>query len=189
MPVTFPTRESSSRPLAMLLLALTLAMAACDTRVYVRDGVTDGDRFSLPGFVYVDDDPVLQSWVAYSLTRSVCQLEIGGENPARNSSFDCERIAREALVERWDALGGEPVVAAEPVLQSPGAQYLDELRLVSEAGYLGEYVWLYFGERAWRKPDELALAAFRRWRKKELPRDHEAQTRIIGSWGYANATD
>ena len=44
---------------------------------------------------------MLQSWVSYSLTRSACQLQIGGDNPARASSFDCELMARQHLVETW----------------------------------------------------------------------------------------
>lgn len=162
-----------------------LTSTGCDNRVYVRDGVTDGDRFSLPGYVYVDSDPILQSWVAYSLTRSVCQLEIGGENPARNSSFDCERISREALVERWTDLGGVPVVTPDAeVAQSPGAQYLDELRAVSGAGFLGEYVWVYFESPDWQQPPDLALREFGRWRDENIGRRHKPRTQIVGSWGY-----
>lgn len=188
MRITLSSSSGIGRPL--ISWGLLLCLAACDTRVYVRDGVTDGDRFSLPGFVYVDDDPVLQSWVAYSLTRSVCQLEIGGSNPARNSSFDCERIAREALVERWNALGGEPVISGDgPVGQAPGAQYLDELRDVGDAGYLDEYIWAYLDEPGWQKPDGLAMEQFRGWRRDGLSRGHRAQTRIIGSWGFASVSD
>jgi hypothetical protein len=151
--------------------------------------VTDGDRFSLPAFVYVDEDPVLQSWVAYSLTRSVCQLEAGGDNPARNSSFGCERIAREALVERWIALGGEPVITDVPIEQPVDAAYLDTLREVSDAGFLPEYVWVYLARPGWQQPESLALAEFGEWREVALGRGHRPQTRIVGSWGYAASSE
>ncbi len=74
----------------LLILSIVLAVAACSGEVYLRDGVTDGDTFYLAERALSDTDPVLQSWVGYSLARSACQLLIGGDNPARESSFDCE---------------------------------------------------------------------------------------------------
>ncbi|MDH3835039.1 MAG: hypothetical protein OES34_12915, partial [Nitrosopumilus sp.] len=71
------------------LIALVL-ITGCNKEIYVRDGVTDGDTFYLAPVASVDTDPALQSWVAYSLAKSVCQLELGGDNPARQSSYDCE---------------------------------------------------------------------------------------------------
>ena len=71
----------------LLLLAAALSTAACGSGIYLRDGVTDGDTFYLSQRALVDDDPVLQSWVSYSLTRSACQLGTDGENPARANSF------------------------------------------------------------------------------------------------------
>jgi len=80
---------------------LTLALTGCSGEIYVRDGVTDGDTFYLAERALSDDDPVLQSWVSYSLARSTCQLRIGGENPARANSFDCELTARRLMLETW----------------------------------------------------------------------------------------
>jgi hypothetical protein len=67
--------------LAMRKLALFpfLLLVACNSEIYTRDGVTDGDSFYLAPQAFQDDDPVLQSWVAYSLMKSACQLDIGGE--------------------------------------------------------------------------------------------------------------
>ena len=75
----------------ILLIALLLSLAACNPSIYTKDGVTDGDTFYLAPHAWADDDPVLQSWVAYSLLRSACQLELGGDNPARNHDYGCVR--------------------------------------------------------------------------------------------------
>ena len=76
-----------------LLLSLVLALTACSGEIYLRDGVTDGDTFYLARRATADPDPVLQSWVSYSLTISACQLQSGSPNPARATSFDCELSA------------------------------------------------------------------------------------------------
>jgi hypothetical protein len=159
-----------------LYLVIMLASAACDGRIYVRDGVTDGDTFYLAERALHDPDPVLQSWVSYSLTRSACQLQIGGENPARATSFGCELTAREHLLETW-----EEHRARNP---SSSDRYLDELLRVQAAGYLDEYVLHYFRRGKWREPAGLDSRGFEPWRKLHLRR-HRPETRIIGSWNYA----
>jgi hypothetical protein len=170
-----PGKESLSRSCVALLAVVSL-LAACNGEIYVRDGVTDGDTFYLAERALSDDDPVLQSWVSYSLTRSTCQLQIGGENPARASSFGCELAAREHLLESW----------AEKKARHGGAsdRYLDQLAGVAEAGFLREYVATYFGRRSWQVPSDLDVSAFDAWRKAALSR-HKPETRIIGSWNYA----
>ena len=165
-------------PRYYLVFVLIAAVAACDSRIYVRDGLTDGDTFYLPQYVYFDENPVIQSWVAYSLGRSVCQLEMGGDNPARNHSFDCEVTSRELLVERWRELGGEPLEAGPTDGGQSGAAYLDTLAATADA-------WFYHRGNGWAAPEGLRMDAFAEWRRRELPRGHRATTRIIGSWGYA----
>lgn len=150
-----------------------LVIAGCNGEVYVRNGVTDGDTFYLAERALHDDDPVLQSWVRYSLARSTCQLELGGENPARATSFDCELDAREHLLEAWSELAGG---SRDP--------YLDTLAGVREAGFLDEYVWEYFHRASWAAPDGLDRRSFDDWRRQHL-RGHDPETRLIGSWGYA----
>ena len=65
------------RSLILLLLVLT----GCQSGVYVRDGVTDGDTFYVAPLAYASNDPVVASWVRYSLIRSTCQLDVGGRKP------------------------------------------------------------------------------------------------------------
>lgn len=158
------------------LSATCFLVCACGGEIYVRDGVTDGDTFYLAERALTDSDPVLQSWVSYSLTRSACQLAIGGDNPARASSFDCEFMARRHLLETWHEKR-----AREPDLRNA---YLDDLSAVQEAGYLPEYVAANFGRRHWRIPPDLDERGYRAWRREHLA-DHEPVTRLVGSWNYA----
>ena len=161
-----------------LLITVMLAVAACHSAVYTKDGVTDGDTFYLAPHAWADDDPVLQSWVTYSLVRSACQLELGGDNPARNSDYGCEYTARQHLVETWAVQRAEHENASDACL--------DALLRVRAAGFLDEYTVRYFGESHWIVPAEVDVPAFRRWQREHL-RGHEPRTRIIGSWNYRPA--
>jgi hypothetical protein len=145
--------------------------------MYLRDGITDGDTFYLAPAAYASDDPAVASWVRYSLIRSTCQLEVGGDNPARVSRYSCERTARRHLVEAWlEQMQGGPASNA----------YLDTLVDVQEAGFLDEYTAHYFATPTWRLPDTLDLEAFKRWRRGNLRR-HRPQTRLVGYWGYRSS--
>ena len=152
-----------------------LLLTACNGGIYTRDGVTDGDSFYLAPRAYEDDDPALQSWVAYSLMKSACQLQVGGPNPARVSDYGCEFTARQRLVEAWELQR----------LEHPGASdvYLDQLLTVRQAGFLDEYTVRYFGKKHWQVPAEVNIDDFRRWQRQHL-RHHKPETRIIGSWAY-----
>ena len=160
-----------------IFLAAALLAAGCHPGVYVRDGVTDGDTFYLARRAYAEHDPVLQSWVTYSLIRSTCQIRIGGENPARASTYNCEYKARQYLLDSW--------------LERPvrGDAYLDTLLAVREAGFLEEYTVYYFGKDSWQVPVEvdMDMEAFRDWQRVHLKR-HRPETRLIGSWGYSRPT-
>lgn len=155
---------------------LAAALGGCNGEVYLRDGVTDGDTFYLAERALSDPDPVLQSWVRYSLTRSTCQLQIGGHNPARATSFRCELTARQHLLAAW----------AEHRLADPrlADAYLDSLSAVAQAGFLEEYVSHYHGRSSWQVPGDLDARGFGDWRRRHLRR-HDPETRLIGSWNYA----
>lgn len=161
--------------LAALLLS-SLILTACNSEIYVIDGVTDGDTFYLAERALADDDPVLQSWVSYSLAKSTCQLQIGGANPARASSYECELTARRLLVESW----GEKKMLRDDIQD----RYLDQLVEVHDAGFLDEYVVHHFGKESWYVPGEIDVRAFRRWRRQHIG-PHKVETRIVGSWNYA----
>lgn len=157
-----------------LLLPL-LILAACNGDIYTRDGVTNGDSFYLAPRAYEDDDPALQSWVAYSLMKSTCQLEVGGAIPSRASDYGCEFTARRHLVETWEEQRGRQRHAADA--------YLDDLLAVRDAGFLDEYTVHYFGRAHWQVPVEVRVDEFRRWQRTHL-RGHKPESRLIGSWGY-----
>ncbi len=152
-------------------------LAGCGNDFYVRDSVTDGDTFYLAERAFVDDDPALQSWVAYTLMLSACKLDSGGDNPARISSYGCEFSARMLLVDTWEQKHKLDAEVED--------EYLDTLLAVREAGFLDEYTVRYFGRKDWQVPIEVDVEDFRRWRRKNLPR-HKPQTLITGSWNYAH---
>ena len=153
-----------------LILAVAL-VAGCSSAVYVRDGVTDGDTFHLAPRAYAENDPAAQAWTSYSLARSICQLSVGGANPARVSTFDCELKARRALLLRWEEARGSTDA------------YLDTLAAVGAAGFLEEYVAVYLGRGGWQLPDDADFDAFDEWRRTHL-RGHRPETRLMGSWSY-----
>ena len=159
------------------IMSLAL-LCACNGDVYVRDGVTDGDTFYLAPIAHTDPDPVLQSWVAYSLARSTCQLELGGDNPARQSSFACELRSREVLVDAWAEHRAENAEISD--------DYLDSLLAVREAGYLGQYTVEYLSRPGWRVPEQPGAEGFRAWQRRHLRR-HRPETRLIGYWGWKPA--
>ncbi|MDH3647535.1 MAG: hypothetical protein OER80_12265 [Gammaproteobacteria bacterium] len=166
----------SLKSLLLILVACGLVIASgCDRRIYTKDGVTDGDAFFVPPDALTDNSPDTRSWVAYSLGRSTCQLAVGGDNPARNNSFDCELKARKILVRSW---------LEQSRAESEDA-YLDALTEVSNAGFLGEYVWFYLRRADWTAPDDLQMERFEAWRREQL-RGHKVTTRLIGSWNYAS---
>jgi len=158
------------------LTFLALPLAACSGDIYVRDGVTDGDTFYLAQRALADDDPALQSWVSYSLTRSTCQLQIGGDNPARASSLECELTARRLMLLTW--------VEKKSLDQENTDQYLDELVRIRDAGYLDEYVARHFRKRHWQLPENININDYRRWQRTNIP-SHKPETQIIGSWNYS----
>ena len=159
----------------LAVLLATLLVAGCNNEIYVRDGVTDGDTFYLAPRAFEDDDPALQAWVAYSLMKSACQLEIGGDNPSRGNSYGCEFSARRALVDSWEEQLVDDAMASDA--------YLDALLQVRRAGFLDEYTVYYFGEDDWLVPAEVDVARFRSWKRQHLGR-HRPKTEIVGSWNY-----
>ena len=163
------------RLLAFILLLPVLVSAS---EIYTRDGVTDGDTFYLAPAAISNNDPAYQSWVTYSLIKSTCQLEIGGENPARASSFECEYKSRLHLVNSWQE--------KQSVDASIADDYLDTLVKVQAAGFLGEYTARYFGKKSWALPEGLRGDEFKQWQKQHLRR-HRVETRITGSWNYRAA--
>lgn len=167
--VTYTGLMRWSLPLICLLLA------SCDHGLYTRDGVTDGDTFYLAPGAFSIEDPAYQSWVTYSLIKSTCQLKLGGENPARASSFDCEYRSRKHLVNTWRE--------KQQIDPSVVNAYLDSLVEVQVEGFLAEYTMHYLARPHWQPPAGLRSGEFRAWRQENLD-GHRVRTRITGSWNY-----
>lgn len=167
--VTYTCAMRWTLPLICLLLA------SCDHGLYTRDGVTDGDSFYLAPSAFSNDDPAYQSWVTYSLMKSTCQLKLGGDNPARASSFECEFRSRKHLANAWE----EKLTADHSISDD----YLDHLTTVQQAGFLAEYTVHFHGRPDWALPPGLRLAEFQQWRREHL-RGHRPMTRVTGSWNY-----
>ncbi len=161
----------------LIVLVVCGSLFGCDGNIYVRDGVTNGDTFYVPPVALTNPSPITQSWIAYSLALSTCQLQTGGPNPARNSSFQCEMKARHLLAERW----------AELASINDHDRYLDELQRTDTAGFIAEYTAYYLPRKGWQIPADLNDREFTRWRKTHLPH-HRTETRIVGSWNYASKT-
>lgn len=162
-------------PMRWIPLLICLFLTACDHGIYTRDGVTDGDSFYLAPSAFSNDDPAYQSWVTYSLIKSACQLKLGGENPARESSFDCEYRSRKQLVNTWRE--------KQQLDQSVEDVYLDRLVEVQVAGFLAEYTMHFLGKPHWNPPEGLRVEEFLDWRRGNL-HGHRVQTRITGSWNF-----
>ena len=156
---------------SFLLIAIA-CLAGCGSDVYVRNGQVVGNTFHIPPAALSDQDPQVQSWIAYSLARSTCQVSLGGAVPSRDHSYDCEFRARRILATRWLELAA---------YTKHRDAYLDSLAGVYDAGMLNEYVWTYFHRSDWVKPDNLDLDAFESWRRTAL-RGHEPRTRQVGYW-------
>ena len=157
-------------------MPLLFLLGACSSSVYVKNHVTDGDTFYLAPQAFSDNDPVLQSWVAYTLMLSACQLDIGGDNPARATDYGCEFSARMLLVDTWE----RKLEQNSEIRDS----YLDTLTAIREAGFLDEYTVHYFGQDAWQVPIEVEVDAFLSWEREHVG-PHRPQKRVIGSWNYA----
>ena len=74
--------------------------------------------------------------------------------------FEEEVEARTSLVQIWKELKEKDEKLKD--------KYLNELRLIHEAGFMHEYVWTYLRRASWKKSEKLKLKEFSNWRKKHL---------------------
>lgn len=146
-----------------------IGLSGCGIYTFSAGG--HGTSFVLPPDAALNSDPVVQSWAAYSLAKSTCQISRDGERPSHYDSFECELRPREVLVRRYRD-------RSDPVERDT---YLDLLANVERDGFLAEYVWVYLGNSSWIRPDWLRLEEFEPYRRSRIPR-HRARTRLIGWW-------
>lgn len=156
---------------ALAALAALLLVGCGGVQVYNFGGEGRGQSFHVPAKAAMNESAVVQSWIAYSLSRSACKLEMGGAVPSANESFECELRPRRVLARRW----------AERIDSPDTDAYLDEMAEVASQGLLAEYVWHYFGRREWERPRDLEMDRFEAFRRAELGW-HRPRTRLIGYW-------
>lgn len=179
-PLSVPDWTRGRRLLFFVCLGVFAALATgCSgVQVYNFGGEGRGQAFHVPVAAVKNDSAIVQSWIAYSLARSTCKLEIGGPLPSANDSFDCEFRPRRVLAERWAGR-----------IDSPDTdEYLDEVAQVRRDGFLKEYVWHFFRQRDWVQPEGLAMARFQAYRRSQLVW-HRPKTRVIGYWTQGRAAD
>ena len=116
------------------------------------------------------DFSILEAWLAYARARSNWVLNNLTRDEVQEGvhipHYEEEIAGRKALAEFW--LKQDGTVADE---------YLDELALIFQAGYMDEYVWDYYRSAKWTQPETgLDTDAFRAWMRTNLPR-HQAETR------------
>ena len=82
-------------------------------------------------------------------------------------TFEEEVAAREGCVHLWRKL---------KLQDGRMDDYLDDLLAIQQSGFIREYVWLYFGEPDWSKPDNLRLLDFDQWQRLHL-KSHTPETK------------
>lgn len=111
------------------------------------------------------------AWAVYAGTKALVRMgdyfTLRPEARSRNSPFDEEVYARDALAEHW--------ATQTPAFQQTDP-YLHLLVRIREAALLREYVWQYLRDDAWPKPDGLDLRAFEAWAAVNGLTEHQPRT-------------
>lgn len=122
---------------------------------------------------------VLAGWMVYAGARALWIdgkfLETFPDQGTYRYSFSEELDARKNLINFWLSLKKKPPAPIDP--------YFDQLVDIDRAGFLREYVWVYFFSDHWLEtPDGLQLDKFNKWKHENQP-GHQAQTRAIAKPG------
>ena len=116
------------------------------------------------------NESIAAAWIGYALARLVWVRDNAPqmEDFSYRISFEEEVHGRESLVKIWEELKEK-----DPALKNI---YLDEALMIYKAGYLREYVWLYFWEDTWKElPSEARVKEFIAWQDSNLP-NHPVET-------------
>ena len=117
-------------------------------------------------------ESVTSAWMGYGIARANWLSEnILGRPDATKSyrrCFEEELAGRESLAKIWAELKESDVKLKD--------DYLDQVLMIRNAGFLGEYVWSYLGSADWKQPPkQLRLEAFDKWKASNLE-GHKAVT-------------
>jgi len=100
-------------------------------------------------------------WIAHALAKLSC------EDAYPLMSFENEYCATNSAMNIWRDIKKKD--------DEVSFGTLDDMQAVKKAGFLREYVWEYFHQDYWFKPDSLLLDKFDVWRHKHLA-EHHANT-------------
>ncbi len=120
--------------------------------------------------------PTLPAWLFYAGTRAFWMEKKFFEQHPEARSY------QHTFVEEVAARGGCTKIWQE-IKAKDGRQdrYLDDLANVDQAGFLREYVWIYFRDSGWSEPTDLRLTEFEQWRRFHL-QSHEPETKATAQF-------
>ena len=125
----------------------------------LKNSAANSDIKLLVGPKYKDYDQNQSAvWIAHALAKLRC------ESAYPRLSFDNEFCAINTALEIWRDIKEKEAVNEDT---------LDDMEEVKRAGFLREYVWVYWHQDYWFKPEALLLDKFNAWRAKHLLR-HQA---------------
>jgi hypothetical protein len=111
---------------------------------------------------------VAAAWTTYAGTKVLMRtgqyFTMYPQLQGRNTPFDEEYFARDAMAEFW---------AAQPPEKQRIDPYLLLLARIRAAGFLREYVWTFLREPAWPQPAGLEIQRFETWATQNRLADHK----------------
>jgi hypothetical protein len=107
----------------------------------------------------------LAPWMAYAIIIASEMERYYKNNPNGEFivSYENELLAREAMIEYYLELKNKREL-------SENYQYLEEMIMIKNAGYLKEYVFFSFNPGAWVNTDNLIERNYLNWRNNNIPR-------------------
>jgi hypothetical protein len=103
------------------------------------------------------------AWLAYGLglSKFVTDHDLGNdlsEGPWA-PTFDAEVFARKNQMQIWHEIKEKNAISYE---------FMEQMELIMEAGFLEEYVWTYYKSPTWPQKDGLRLTEFSQWASSNL---------------------
>lgn len=107
------------------------------------------------------------AWLAYGLglSKFVSDQNLGDNLPSGpwTPTFEAEMFARKNQIQIWREIKEKKAISYT---------FMEQMELIVEAGFLGEYVWTYYKNPTWPQKDGLRLPEFNQWALSNL-KNHE----------------
>lgn len=136
-----------------LCIYLIFFLVGCSTTEHAKKG----SELYLDQSILTDDNSAT-GWLAYGL--GLLAWEPVRLDDGRLDYFNREVFARQSAAQVWKEL-------KQKKTSSPDKD-LDALEIISDAGFMDEYLWLYFNEDGWVDPGTLELEKFNEWEVENL---------------------